>query len=103
MKRLKFLYIILKYIKSVEPHFATKIHSDRIPENYARKPYYHPPTKLWEGNVIQVCLSVSLSTEGHHMTITHDALDLTVQALSVPLDIRPVHMGPPAVTTGGGH
>ena len=44
----------------VEPHFATKFNTDRLRENYARKPYYHPPTKLWEGNVFQDCLSVCL-------------------------------------------
>ena len=40
--------------------------------------------KLWEGNVfIVVCLSVY---RGPYVTITHDALDLTVQS---PLHIRP--------------
>ena len=40
--------------------------------------------KLWEGNVfIVVCLSVH---RGPYVTITHDALDLTVQS---PLHIRP--------------
>ena len=35
--------------------------------------FYHPPTKLWEGNVFfQLCVSVCLS----HVTITYSALDL---------------------------
>ena len=40
-----------------------------------------PPTKLWEGNVfICVCPSVSQSVNGGpHVTITYDALDITVQ------------------------
>ena len=36
--------------------------------------FYRPQTILWEGNV---CMSVSQSV---HVTITHDALNLTVQA-----------------------
>ena len=52
--------------------------------------HYRPPTKLRESNVFsRVCLSVH---RGDHVTITHDAFDLTVQ-------------GPPAlpllVTSGG--
>ena len=45
--------------------------------------FYHPPTELREGNVfVHVYPSVSLSVHrggGPCMTITHDALDLTVQ------------------------
>ena len=37
----------------------------------------NPTTKFWEGNVFSlVCLSVH---RGSHVTITHDALDLTIQ------------------------
>ena len=37
--------------------------------------------KLWEGNVFScVCLSAG----GPNVTITHDALDLTVQPLALP-------------------
>ena len=40
----------------------------------------HPPTKLQEGNVfIRVCLYIGKG--GPHVTITHGALDLTVQPL----------------------
>ena len=36
--------------------------------------------KLQEGNIFsRVCLSVILSGKVSHVTITHDALDLTVQ------------------------
>ena len=39
---------------------------------------------LWEGNIsshvhLSVCMSVSLSTRGSHVTITHNALDFTIQ------------------------
>ena len=38
---------------------------------------YHPPTKLWEGNVFTgVCDSIQ---RGPLVTITHDAMNLTVQ------------------------
>ena len=41
---------------------------------------YHLTTKWWEYNVIsRVCLSFTLSTGGSQVTITHDALDLTIQ------------------------
>ena len=44
------------------------------------KGYYRSLMKLREGNVFsRVFLSVSLSTEGYHVTITHDELNLTVQ------------------------
>ena len=44
------------------------------------KGYYLSLMKLREGNVFsRVFLSVSLSTEGYHVTITHDELNLTVQ------------------------
>ena len=40
---------------------------------------YLPPKKVWESNIFsRVCLSVCLST-GVFMTITHDAMGLTVQ------------------------
>ena len=41
--------------------------------------YYHPPSKLREGNVFsRASLFVGLGL-GVHVTITHDTLDLTVQ------------------------
>ena len=44
---------------------------------------YRPPTKLREGNVfIPVYLSVH---RGSHVTIAHDALDITVQGTPSPL------------------
>ena len=47
--------------------------------------YYCLPTKLREGNVFsRVCPSVILSNKGSHVTITRDALDLTVQGQSHP-------------------
>ena len=54
--------------------------------------YYRPPMKLWKGNDFShVCQSVSHSVDrGCHVTITHDALDLTVQ----PLDPQLPDMGP---------
>ena len=56
---------------------------------------YSPPTKLQEGNVFAgVCLSVH---EGGHVTITHDALDLTY---SPPRHGTPC---PPLLVTSGGH
>ena len=42
--------------------------------------YYSLPTKLRKGNVFsRACLSVILPTGGSHVTITHNALDLTLQ------------------------
>ena len=56
--------------------------------------YYHSPTKLRESNVF-TC--VHLFTGGHHVIITHDALDLTVQDHAPRLcDIRPSAMRPPS-------
>ena len=44
--------------------------------------YYRPRTKLLEGNVFtRVCLFTGEG--GHHVAITHDALDVSVQALQV--------------------
>ena len=57
--------------------------------------HYRLPRKLWEGNVFShVCLSFCLRG-GSHVTITHDALDLTVQ--------EPLHSWPHSllVTSGG--
>ena len=52
-----------------------------------------PPTKLWEGNVFTcVCLSVH---RGPHLTITHDALGLTVQGPPPALPPPNIDMGPP--------
>ena len=55
----------------------------RVPRWYQcqKNSNYRPPTKLWEGNVfICVCPSVNLSVHRRsHVTITYDALDLTVQ------------------------
>ena len=52
--------------------------------------HYRAPTKLRKGNVFsRFCLSVILSGGGggvSHVTITYDALDLTV---SPPTNIRP--------------
>ena len=40
---------------------------------------YRPQTKFWEGNIFsRVCLSVN-GGRGSRVTITHDALELTVQ------------------------
>ena len=49
-----------------------------------------PPTKLWEGNVLLVFVCL-FTGEGSHVTITHDALDLTV------------HRPPSHLVTSGGH
>ena len=67
-------------------------------------PCYHPQTKLWEANVSVV----SVCPQGSHVTITHDALEFTVQAQSIPLTwdspapVRPppemTHWGPPSPT-----
>ena len=57
-------------------------------------PYYRAPTKLREGNVFRRCLSVILFGDSD-VTITHDALDLTV----LPPPIRPPqtwNMGTPS-------
>ena len=57
---------------------------------------YHPPTKLWEGNIFTgVCDSIQ---RGPLVTITHDAMNLTVQSPTGPrsLDIRP---GTPSPST----
>ena len=70
---------------------------------YTKTNFYRPPTKLWEGNILHVCLSVCLSTGGPNVTITQDVLNLTVQPSPVlppprhltyppqhpPLDITP--------------
>ena len=43
-------------------------------------------SEVGEGNAFShVCLSVCVSTRGSHVMITHDALDLTVQAPSQPM------------------
>ena len=62
--------------------------------------FYHPPTKLRGVNVFtDVCLS--FCSGGSHVTITHDALDLTVHP---PTDMGPHSTGTsPAVTSGGHH
>ena len=59
--------------------------------------YYRRPTKLWESNAFtRVRLSTGGRREGcPHVTITHGALDLTVQP--PPPDIR--HWGPPSSPT----
>ena len=42
--------------------------------------YHRPPTKFRKGNVFtRVCHSVQGAREGSHVTIIHDALDLTIQ------------------------
>ena len=67
---------------------------------YIQVYHYRPPTKLWEGSVFTgVCHSVH---GGPHVTIIHDALDLTVQA---PLSNRPETQSPvpPPLTPGGQH
>ena len=41
---------------------------------------YRPPTKLWKYNIFTiVCLSFCCREGGYHVTIAHDALDLTIQ------------------------
>ena len=70
------------------------------------KYHYRPPTKLLEGNVFsRVCLVILfIGGEGPHVTIIHDALDITVQANPPPpptWDMEtppgpPPAMGPPA-------
>ena len=56
--------------------------------------FYHPPPKIREGNVFtHVCLSVH--TEGPHVTISHYALDLTVQGpLPAPWTSDMIHPFP---------
>ena len=62
--------------------------------DYQPLDYYHPPTKLLEGNVFShVCLSFC-SHRGPHVTITHDALDLSVQS-PLGLPPSPGHGDPP--------
>ena len=75
--------------------------------------YYRPPRKLREANVLsRVCLSVYLSTGGGVpcVTITHDALNLSIQrplaALVSPSvhrhpQPRPCTEGPQLVTSAG--
>ena len=63
----------------VKTNSAYLKHSDRtwitLTERYIAY-YYHPPTKLWEGNVFS---HACLSTKGPDVAITHDAVDLTIQ------------------------
>ena len=42
------------------------------------KYFYCPPTKLWEGNVLNRACPFILFTVGPHITIIHDALDLNL-------------------------
>ena len=63
--------------------------------------HYCPTTMLREGNVFTgVCVSVC-PHGGPRVTITHDALDLTVQALSCRHGTP--HPYPLPVTSGGRH
>ena len=63
--------------------------------------FYRPPSKLREGNVFsRVCLSIHRG--GSLATITHDALDLTVQGPSPEsLCISPFKQAPQLVISGG--
>ena len=61
------LLTFLKWqLKESDPWFALKVHC-----------YYRPQTKLRKGNVFEGIVS-SLGGGGSHVTITYDALDLTV-------------------------
>ena len=59
------------------------------------------PVKLWEGNVFAgVCLSVILfGGAGSHMTITHDAFDLTSEGPPTS-DLSPHPALPPDILSG---
>ena len=61
--------------------------------NVIQKQFYHcPPRKLRQGNVFSC---VCLSTEGgSHLTITHDALDLTAESTPTPSDMNLTLQGP---------
>ena len=71
--------------------------------------YYHPQTKLREGNVFTgVCLSFCWEGWGPHVTITHDGLGHEYPLLWIPdmgpppiPDIGPTHH--PLLLTSGGH
>ena len=63
--------------------------------------FYRPPTKLQEGYVFShVCLFTGV---GPHVTITHDALDLTVQAYPLPAHPRTSDMESCLVPAPPGH
>ena len=67
--------------------------------------FYHPPTKLREGNVFS-CVCPSFTDGGCHVTITHDALDITVHVSSWISDLGPtpakvVLLMTPRATSGG--
>ena len=64
---------------------------------------YRPPTKLPQGNVFY-CLCLSVQRERvPHVTITHDALDLTVQ-IPIPAPAPPkFRHGIALQVTSGGH
>ena len=57
--------------------------SEAVDRNMYTGHIYHPPTKLCVGgvmfSVLSVCLAGCSQGEGAHVTITHYALDLTVQ------------------------
>ena len=50
--------------------------------------FYLPPTKLQDGNLFSlVCPSFCPGAGESHVTITHDALDLTIQGPPPPTDL----------------
>ena len=69
---------VYKILPDKFPNMMARCNFSREIDNCcrARLLHYRPPTKLWEGNVF-TCLSFCW---GPHVTITHDALDFTVQA-----------------------
>ena len=64
--------------------------------------FYHPPTKLREGNVF-TGVSLFVRRMGFRLvTITHDTLEVTVQGPPPP-DMGPVGEPPPPLVTSGGY
>ena len=80
----------------------THLVSENMPSKAMPEHFCHPSMKLRDGNVFTgVCLSIHGERGGSHVTITHDALDLTVQGLSLlTSDLGPTPSPP---TTEIGH
>ena len=77
----------------------TVVFEDSINPSQETNCYFRPPTKLREGNVFTgVCLSVGRGDP--HVTITDDALDLTVQ-VPHPLSLPDIRLGTPLTSDLG--
>ena len=75
------VWMKIEFLSEVRVSALHRLLSPKLPPIKTVRHFYRPSTKLWEANIFsRVCLSVSLSTGGgvpSHVTITHDALDLT--------------------------